>query len=295
MNFKYSIGMRTIKTAISVFLCIIITRLVKLDNAFYAAIAAIISMESSITNSFKVGKNRMMGTIAGAAIGLVFALIQPGSAILCFLGIIVLISVCNMLNWNKAIPIAGVVFMAVMVNLNGKNPFLYSTNRIIDTFIGIAVALAVNYLIFPHNHANNILKSIEAISEKVSVIIKDMVCLGVRTDLSDLYREISEATAQLDVYVNEFRIRKNENERVEAIKKQLELYRDIYEHLKMAQGLVEGSRLSLDNVEKLKSLNYLNFKDRENSRDDLSIVFNYHIDKVIDNLRILNQPGCQTA
>lgn len=295
MNFKYSIGMRTIKTAISVFLCIIITRLVKLDNAFYAAIAAIISMESSITNSFKVGKNRMMGTIVGAVIGLVFALIQPGSAILCFLGIIVLISVCNMLNWNKAIPIAGVVFMAVMVNLNGKNPIFYSANRLIDTFIGIAVALAVNYLIFPHNHAGNILKSIEVLSEKISVVIKDMVCLGVKTDLSELHKEIAEAAAQLDVYVNEFRIRKNENDRIEAIKKQLELYRDICEHLKMAQGLVGESNLSNDNIEKLKSLNYNDFKDREHSRDDLSIVFNYHIDKVIDNLHTLNRTGRQTA
>jgi uncharacterized membrane protein YgaE (UPF0421/DUF939 family) len=148
---KKIIGMRILKTALAVTICVIISKLLKLEYPFYVAIAAIISMESSITSSYKAGRNRMAGTLVGALTGLLFASIQPGNAILCGLGTIVLIFICERFHWNNSISIAGIVFIAIMVNLNGKSPLLYGASRILDTFIGISVALLINYLVFPPN------------------------------------------------------------------------------------------------------------------------------------------------
>ncbi|WDC83192.1 aromatic acid exporter family protein [Caloramator sp. mosi_1] len=43
-----NIGLRNLKTALSVFLSIIISNLLKLDYPFYAAIAALVCMQSTL-------------------------------------------------------------------------------------------------------------------------------------------------------------------------------------------------------------------------------------------------------
>ena len=147
---KSLVGMRILKTAIAVGVCVGISQALNLEYPFYAAIAAIISMESSLTMSFKAGRNRMLGTLVGALVGLAFASIAPNNAILCGVGTVIIIAILNYFNWNSSISIAGIVFIAIMVNLNGRSPLLYGANRILDTAIGISVALIVNYLVFPH-------------------------------------------------------------------------------------------------------------------------------------------------
>lgn len=143
------VGMRNIKTAIAVFISIILSKLFKMEYPFYAAIAAIISMQSSVEESFKTGRNRMLGTSIGAAVGFVCALINPGNAFVSAIGIVIVIYLCNLIKWKEASSIGGVVFLAIMLNLKGNNPLWYSINRLLDTFLGIIVAIAVNYFIIP--------------------------------------------------------------------------------------------------------------------------------------------------
>jgi len=52
------IRMRNLKTALSVFLCIVILRFFNINYPFYACIAAVICMQSSIFDSFTTGKNK---------------------------------------------------------------------------------------------------------------------------------------------------------------------------------------------------------------------------------------------
>ncbi len=142
-------GMRNIKTAIAVIISILISNAVGIESPFYAAIASIISMQSSVESSFKTGRNRMLGTLVGAFVGYLCALIAPGNPFLTGIGIVCVIYVCYLLSWKESASIAGVVFCAIMLNLKGGSPIKYSTNRITETFIGIIVAIAVNYYIAP--------------------------------------------------------------------------------------------------------------------------------------------------
>lgn len=123
---KYVIGMRNIKTGLAVFVCVVISRLLKLEYPFYSAIAAVIAMQSSVEGSFKAGKNRMLGTFVGAVIGYVFALIYHGNIILLTIGVMAIIHVCNLLNWKNAISIACVVFISIMLNNSNRDPLFYS-------------------------------------------------------------------------------------------------------------------------------------------------------------------------
>lgn len=142
------IGMRNIKTALSVVLCIIILRLFKVESPFFACIAAIITMQNKINISFKTGLNRMIGTIIGACFGILFTLLSPQNIFLIGFGIIMVIYITNILNKKDSASIACIVFLAIMLNITGS-PVQYSLLRVFETFVGIIVAVGINYLVFP--------------------------------------------------------------------------------------------------------------------------------------------------
>lgn len=145
-----TIGMRNIKTALAVFLSIVISSLIKLDYPFYAAIASLVCMQSSIEKTYETGKNRMLGTIVGAFLGFIFATLFPTNAIFSAIGIIIIISICNKLEWNDTISMAGIVFLAIMLNIkDNKHALIYSYKRLFETLIGIVIAFLVNVFIAP--------------------------------------------------------------------------------------------------------------------------------------------------
>lgn len=281
------VGMRNIKTAIAISLCVVISHLLNLEYPFYAAIATVISMESSVTSSFVAGKNRMMGTLVGACTGLIFASIRPDNALYCALGAIVVIYVCNLLKWNKSVSIACIVFLAVMLNLKGGNPLLYSMNRIFDTMIGISVAVLVNYLVFPPKHEVNIMKARKALAKKMTNTFEQMVCMEEEADLKSLKAGIAALEKYVNMFMVEFRLKKDVNDTMEQIAEELDSYKHIYAHLKMVQQLGKGHSLSLDNLERLKSLNYHPVESGQQEQGPFHIVYNYHVDRILNDMENL--------
>lgn len=165
------IGMRNIKTALSVGICIILLRILKFDSPFYACIAAVITMQTTVENSFQAGKNRLIGTTIGAIIGIIFSYIAPHSSILTVIGVSLIIYITNILHENKSANIACVVFLAIMINLKTTSPLQYGISRFIETAIGIIVAVIVNRYICPYNIIKN--EKIEKLGNENTKIIKN--------------------------------------------------------------------------------------------------------------------------
>ena len=156
------IGFRTIKTGISIFLCLLVYMLIEqfgftdTNNAFLACVTAIICMKDSVGESLKAGGFRLVGTFIGAVSGMVYiyiarALDEPMSdMILLSLFIIVVISLCNLFRSPDAIVICCVVFLFVAMNQTDPEigPVVHSIQRFTDTVIGLAVSFLVNRFLF---------------------------------------------------------------------------------------------------------------------------------------------------
>lgn len=147
-------GMRNVKTAISVFICIAILRLFPDNSPFYACIASVITMQNTMENSIKVGISRMIGTLIGATVGVILSTVYPNNIMLTALGIVVVIYIANFLKRNGSTAIACIVYLAIMVNIKYTTPFYYSLMRVMETFLGITVAVIVNIVVFPPKRQN---------------------------------------------------------------------------------------------------------------------------------------------
>lgn len=282
------IGMRNLKTAIAVFLCIIITRSLNIsDSPFYACIAAVICMQSSVFETFKTGKNRMIGTFIGALIGFLFALIQPGNALLVAVGITLLIYICNVLGYNKSISIACIVFIAIMVNLTDKTPLFYSTYRLIETFIGILIAVLVNYFIYPPKYLDNLHQLRLDIINVLNRLFHEKLSDNKDVDLSTLNKQISSLENLMKSYIDEIIPKKNNSNKIADLQKVLKLSKKAYSHLFMLNSLNSVCSLNKKNLLKAEVLYRINEQETTSSNSDLDIVYNYHIENLFNILEAL--------
>lgn len=186
------IGLRTIKTAICVFCCLLVFIILKLFelidgvpddfafswyNPFFAAIATAYSVHSSKSASLNQAKNRCVASLIGGVIGILLISIYelfggrwPNSQavslhsfnflipyILISLFTILVIVIGVSLNQQQAVFVSILTFLSVTVNPNinvGYWQWQFGLNRILSTIIGVLIALGINLFRLPHRYNN---------------------------------------------------------------------------------------------------------------------------------------------
>lgn len=186
------IGLRTIKTAVSVFFCLLFYILLKLFelipgvpddfayswyNPFFAGIATAYSVHASKSASISQAKNRCVASLIGGITGIILITLYelcggawPNLAsvdlkslnfvlpyLLISLGTIVVVLIGIAVRQQPAIFVAILTFLSVTVNPNinvGYWQWQFGTNRILSTIVGVLIALGVNLFRLPHRYKN---------------------------------------------------------------------------------------------------------------------------------------------
>lgn len=151
------IGMRIIKSAIAVSLCVLVNLLRGEEGmVFYSMLAALWCIQMYRTNTLNNAYQRIIGTVVGAVYGLIYILIVPTKIniyslgiileiISVFISIVLVIYTTVLIRKNQASYFSCVVFLSIIVNhLNDANPYLFVWNRFLDTMIGIVIGVLVN-------------------------------------------------------------------------------------------------------------------------------------------------------
>ena len=152
----FHVGMRNFKTALAATLCAMLY--FPFDrNPTFACIGAIFGMGSDMDNSRLNGGNRLFGTIIGGVLGMIIFRIyiifcpdggtQPMLFPFLFVGVVILILVSQMFKWPGAIQPGGVVLCIILFNTPVDTYIAYSLNRMLDTGIGVILALVLNMLL----------------------------------------------------------------------------------------------------------------------------------------------------
>ena len=154
---KYRIGFRALKTAIAVAICIFLSLFFGRNDKFYASIAAIICMRKTNIETSSAGLHRIFGTVVGGAVGLIVLLITRLSPheeninlFLCPFCVLFVIYLCNIAGKKSSVEIGTIVALGLLMSQPDvyKNTLLYVVNRVLDTSMGILVAMFVNKFFF---------------------------------------------------------------------------------------------------------------------------------------------------
>jgi len=195
VNFKNLIGARTLKTGLAVTISATLALTPLIASPFYAILGTIFAMQNTVSNSFKLGKGRVYGTMVGAAIGFVFAyfsLTDPpfiGIAMMC------VIIACGALKLNHSIFITFTLCASIMLNQREGSLIIYTLHRSLDTALGVVVGVIVNYFIIPPNHLYELATRMEKIKKlTINALDDEDLLITLRNDfatLSTFYRNFT--------------------------------------------------------------------------------------------------------
>ena len=204
-HMPFLIGMRTFKTALACGLAVASGYAISSPYPPFLAIGALGCMESSITASLRSARDLIFGNLVGAILAMIFTVTFTGHfAIGCFLGVIIMITVCNLLHMKPGITsLACVVFCCCLKDIPATDNLVYGLLRFRDTAIGTAIALAVNMLIRPYSGAKQTQNAILRAQKEMLPLLEQRVLRGRIPDLRELRADINSLDRAVNILLDE--------------------------------------------------------------------------------------------
>lgn len=246
---NHRMGLRIVKTGIAVTVCVAVSYLLKLNQPFFAVVATVMSMGKSIDISFRSGKNKLVGVVIGITIGYGFASISPANAGLCGVGIILTLYLCQLFKLNGAATLSCFLFAAMMFLHNFGTHLVtwrFAAAGMIDSFIGIAIALVINLVVMPPNYAEEIQTSCAQLREQIKESI-DNAAAPRQIDTHAVDAAIQKLTYNVNLYIAEAKFLRWNDEDVFRVSCKISTYQMILDELRAVQVMElteDGKELS---------------------------------------------------
>lgn len=160
--FGLTFGLRNLKTGISVFICILISFLLQRETYVVSTITAVFTLREDHQNTLKYGKHRIAGNTFGALASVIciaifkyfgftpiVQVIAIPSVIMCMIALLV------KFDYNEGTVGACATLLTILFMVPQTESYVYAFNRVIDSFIGMGVAILVNRFlpVFPKKDA----------------------------------------------------------------------------------------------------------------------------------------------
>lgn len=290
MKFQ-KLGMRTIKTGIVVSLTLLISDLLNLDSPFFAAIAAVIALQASVSESLTMSKNRMLGTILGGIIALLFTYFVPSNILTIAIGIIIIIHICNILGWQKAIQLATMVFLSILMNYEEGSRLGYALDRTLATLVGLVVGTVFNYLVVPpaSKHQEYIEESLSKIYSEFKRAVENLIWQKKYYPLENLKDLLNELEAEYEILKKDTKLAVIKDNSYLNFERAFNSLERIYYHLSTILAMDKIPALDENNRKAMKNFFNKEVPEEEERKDNLSIIYNYHIGKIMDEFNFINK------
>ncbi len=132
----------SVRTALAAVAAMLLARLLKLPEYYWAPISTIVVIQSTIP-ALTLGWQRFVGTALGAVLGAAVATFFSPNALVYGLGIFL----CGVLAWSlragSAYRFAGITLTIVLLIPHTRGPWIIALHRFLEVSLGIAVGLAV--------------------------------------------------------------------------------------------------------------------------------------------------------
>ncbi|WP_424685225.1 FUSC family protein [Enterococcus sp.] len=192
---RFRIGMRTMKTALAVMICILLFKITDRREPLIAALAAVFSLRQDLTTTVSFGRSRILGNSMGGLFAIFYFFIKQYvhqdfllELFLLPLLVALIIILSDGINNNTGIVSAIATMLLITLSVTRSESIYFALQRVIDTFIGTFVAIAINFLIRPPE------------KEKESEIKEDLVVLKQKeAKLQEMLKEVqTQIKAQQD-------------------------------------------------------------------------------------------------
>lgn len=183
---RFRLGMRTLKSALAVMICILFSHVFNRGPALIASLAAVFSLRQDLTTSVSFGKSRIIGNSIGGLSAILYFLIKSyfqNNFFVELLGIpffvIVVIVVSDGIDNNAGIISAIATLLMITMSVPTGESVIYALQRVFDTFVGTFIAVGINFFIKPptEEKEKQIVEDLDTLrkkEEKLTVMLQDV-------------------------------------------------------------------------------------------------------------------------
>lgn len=284
------IGMRTIKTALAVSLTILISQRFNFKSPFFAGIAAIIAMQTSVSESFTMGKNRMYGTILGGTVALLFSYFAPENVFSIGIGVLIIIYACTLFGWEKSVQLSTIVFLSIILNYEEGSRLSYALYRTLDTLIGLIIGTLINYFILPPKAEDKMEETIHNMYLEFKAIIESIIWHDGSSSLENLKNYLTDVEKNYNLLKKDIKLNLCKTDDCYNYDWMFNTFETIYNHLTIIFAIEKVPQLTKENKNTLENIfgKEIPIPSSENL-DEMDLVYNYHLEKLLKGLNSIQE------
>lgn len=187
-----TIGARVVKTGLAVALAVYISSLFDFPSPIIAAVAAIFTIQPSISRSWQQVVDQVQTNVLGAAVALAAVRLFGQTPIALGMVCIIVILISIRLRMENTIGLTLVTVVAVMeANQEG---WLFALDRLLMVLTGMAAAFAVNLLVFPPRPRRQFMSQVREAHSQLSLLLRMAISNEMREDVHRDEKEKLEGT-----------------------------------------------------------------------------------------------------
>ena len=130
------------RTTVAAVVSMLLARLLRLPEYYWAPISAIVIIESTI-DPRTVSWQRFAGTALGATLGAVLATFFPANALVYGVAIFLSGVLCALLRFRGAYRFAAITLSIILLIAHQRPAWIVASHRFLEVSLGIAVGLAL--------------------------------------------------------------------------------------------------------------------------------------------------------
>lgn len=283
---KIHIGLRTIKTAVSVILAMALVDALGTTTSplIFAMLGAMSAMEPTFKDSLEACIIQTASVILGALASVLLLALKLPMLATTGIGIVFVITFFNACRIRFS-PSLACLIVVTLCTSDTVQPLLYAVSRIWDTAIGMAVGMAVNTLIFPYDNSNQIRSLIDSLDQEVIRFMEDVFDGdNVLPDVDKMTRKIDDMASQLRIFGNQRLIMhlSRQKEELEQFRQCEGMARELLARMEVLSRMGRPGRLNDENRQRLKASG-AEIRDARvlKNPQERDMVTNYHVRQIL--------------
>lgn len=289
---KHLIGMRTLKSALAIFVALMIVKQYGASTAkvIFALIGAASAMDVTFKASLKACLAQICGVSFGALFGVLMLQLPVDRYVSVAIGFVLVMGLYNILHLRLS-PVLACIIIAMVLTSPEIVPIPYALGRLWDTAIGLAVGLLINVVFFPYDTRQQMRETVDELDRDLLQFLEeyfdgDGQLPGperMAAKLAGLERQLNLMREQKWVlHRREKKLDLCALQKCDAAAKQL-----VTELEALAQIEAPG-RLSAENQRRLEACG-VTVRDQRTAEegDRMDVVTNYHVERVLAHRRAI--------
>lgn len=283
---RFHIGLRTVKTAVAVLIAMVLVEIYGTSNSklIFAMLGAMTAMRQTFRESVSACLAQLVGVLLGAILGVVLLQLPLHGLVSAGIGIVLVITLYNMLKIPFApdLPCLIVVLLCVVPDIQ---PEAYAIGRFWDTFIGLAVGMLINVLVFPYDNSRRVRDTVQSLDREVIIFLEELFDGDDQLPDADAMEEkIDYLDSQLKILTNQRIVLRMRNRKVdlETYRQCAKKARELAAQMEVLYQMGRPGVLTEENRSRLQESGAVIRDTRcPEQLTQLDVVTNYHVRQIL--------------